>query len=152
MSNVYFARPVTFSGPSSRITEVPRMAGFSGHAYFLTSSGLPAGATGACGRPAAPPPRCLATGHHLCGHRRFFDADERPAAADVAVESPADLFFGRPRIFFEKGDGRHDEARRAEAAHQRVDVAEGLLHRMQRVAGRQSFNGANLFALDVDGQ
>ena len=47
MSNVYFARPVTLSGPSSRFTEVPRMAGFSGHAYFFTSSGLPAGAAGA---------------------------------------------------------------------------------------------------------
>src|SRR5262245_29010473 len=126
MSKVYFARPVTLSGPSRRFTDVPMIAGFSGHPYFFTSSGLavaPAGA-GGCGRPA-PPPRCLATGHHLCRHRRFFDPDKCSAAADVAVESPVDLFRGGSRILLEQRDGRHDEARRAETAHQRVDVAEG---------------------------
>src|SRR6476646_5072134 len=131
MSKVYFARPVTLSGPSRRLTDVPMIAGFSGHAYFFTRSGLavePAGA-GGCWRPE-PPPRCLATGHHLCCHRRFFDTDERSAAADVAIQSPVHLLFGRPRIFFEERDGRHDEPRRAEAAHERVDIAEGLLDGM----------------------
>ena len=37
-------------------------------------------------------------------------------------------------MLLEQRHGRHDEARRAEAAHQRVDVAERLLHRVQRVA------------------
>src|SRR5262245_3079989 len=108
MSKVYFARPVTLSGPSRRFTDVPMIAGFSGQAYFFTNSGLavaPDGA-GGCGRPA-PPPRCLATGHHLCRHRRFFDADECSAPADVAIESPVDLFLGGSRILLEECDGRH---------------------------------------------
>src|SRR5215831_5816253 len=144
MSNVYFARPVTLSGPSRRLTDVPMIAGFPGHAYFFTSSGLavdPVGA-GGCWRPA-PPPRCLATGHPLCAHRRFFDADERSAAADVAVEPLVHLLFGRSRIFLEKRDGRHDETWRAEPAHQRIDVAERLLDRMQRVAGRETLDRAD---------
>src|SRR4029079_194231 len=139
MSHVYFARPGTLSGPSRRLTDVPMIAGFSGQAYFFTSSGLVPEAAGAggCWRPA-PPPRCLATGHHLCCHRRFFDADERSAAADVAVQPLVHLLFGRSRVLFEERDSGHDEAGRAEAAHQRVDIAEGLLDRMQRVAGRET--------------
>src|SRR6476660_9199478 len=103
MSKVYFARPVTLSGPSRRLTDVPMIAGFSGHAYFFTSSGLavePAGA-GGCWRPA-PPPLCLATGHHLCCHRRFFNADEGSAPADVPIQSLVHLLFGRSGIFFEE--------------------------------------------------
>src|SRR5262249_28968939 len=96
------------------------------------------------------PPRCLATGHHLCRHRRFLDADERSAAADVAVEPLVHLLFGRSRILLEEGNGRHDETWRAEPAHQRIDVAERLLDRMQRVAGRETFDRADLFALNVD--
>ena len=39
--------------------------------------------------------------------------------------------------FSSERHGRHDEARRAEPAHQRVAVAEGLLHRVQRRAVRR---------------
>ena len=58
------------------------------------------------------------------------------------------LFGRRVGIFLEQRDGRDDEARRAEAAHQAVGVAERLLHRMQRaVAGREAVHGADLLAL-----
>ena len=43
----------------------------------------------------------------------------------------------RLRMLLEERDGRHDEARRAEAAHQRVAIAERLLHGMQRRAVRR---------------
>ena len=55
-------------------------------------------------------------------------------------------------MLLEQRDARHDEARRAEAAHQRVLVAERLLHRMQRVAVREAVDGANLLALHLDRQ
>ena len=53
-------------------------------------------------------------------------------------------------MLFEQRDRGHDEARRAEAAHERVHVAEGLLHGMQRVAGGETVDGTNLFALHLD--
>src|SRR5262245_38439673 len=106
MSNVYFARPVTLSGPSRRLTEVLRIAGFSGHWYFLISAcisglggawpcwfcagaGACAGAAGGfCGAWGF---CALATNHPLRSVRRFEDPDERAAPADVAVETAAHL-------------------------------------------------------------
>ena len=55
-------------------------------------------------------------------------------------------------MLLEQADAGHDEARRAEAAHQRVLVAERLLHRMQRVAVGQPVDVADLLALDFDRQ
>ena len=49
-------------------------------------------------------------------------------------------------MFLDQRDGRHHEARRAEAAHQRVAIAERLLHRMQRRAVCQTVDRANLLA------
>src|SRR5262245_3701580 len=109
MSYVYFARPETLSGPSSRLTGVDRSVGFSGQEYLATG----------------------ASHHGLRFHRGFEHAHERAAAADIAVELAPRLLDGRVRVFLEQRDGGDDEARRAEAAHQRVDVAEGLLHRVQ---------------------
>src|SRR5215471_2636987 len=164
-SNVYFARPLTLSGPSRRLTRVPTtVRGVAGQLYF--------GSTGGCGgAPPRPPPPCggcpcggcarslrLATRHPLGAVRRhtrhrFVDARERPAAADVAVESLLDLLGRRVGVFLEQADARHDEARRAEAAHQRVLVAERLLHGMQLAAGgREPVHGADLLALDLDRQ
>ena len=40
-SNVYFARPVTLSGPSRRFTEVPSSAGLAGHAHLFARSLMP---------------------------------------------------------------------------------------------------------------
>src|SRR5262249_11290706 len=44
----------------------------------------------------------------------------------------------------------HDEPRRAETAHQRVLVAERLLHGVKLSAGGQAVDAANLLALDFD--
>src|SRR5947199_9092067 len=61
MSKLYFARPVTLSGPSRRFTRVLSTAGFAGHAYFFAFALGPAAAGG-----GAPRPSCaLATGHPL---------------------------------------------------------------------------------------
>src|SRR2546421_12367385 len=124
MSYVYRARPATLSGPSSRFTAVPRTAGFSGHKYL---SGMRSAGGGCWPRP---PPPCgfslLRTSHPPRLHRRFHDSCKCAAAADVAVEAFSRLFGGGVGMLLEKRDGGHHEARRAEAAHQRVDVAEGL--------------------------
>src|SRR5262245_60352799 len=94
----------------------------------------------------------LDTTHPLCGrgHRRFHDPHEGAAPADVAVKTSGDLLARRIRIALEKRGRRNDEAWRAEAAHQRVDVAERLLNRMERVPGRETVHRADLLADDVD--
>src|SRR5438093_9205784 len=150
MSYVYRARPATLSGPSSRFTAVPRTAGFSGHKYL---SGMRS--AGGCCWPRPPPPcgfSLLRTSHPPCLHRRFHDSCERAAAADVAVEALSRLLRGRIRMPLEQRDGGHYEAWRAEAAHQRVDVAEGLLYRVQRGTAGQAVDRANLLALHLDGE
>src|SRR5438874_11032711 len=121
MSNVYFARPVTLSGPSRRLTDEPTMVIFSGQFHFLTRSlivsGCPAG--GFCG---------LATGHPPYLHRCFHDSWERAAAADIAVQPFVQLCVGCLGIFLEDANGCHHESRSAEAAHHCISIAEGLLH------------------------
>ena len=95
----------------------------------------------------------LATRHLLCFQCGFHDPDERAAAADVAVEPFADLLARRVGIFFQDRHRGDDEARRAEAAHQAVGVAERLLHRVHRpVGGGEAVDGANLLALHFDGE
>src|SRR5215831_17750046 len=133
MSKLYFARPVTLSGPSSRLTRVLSTAGFDGQAYFFAFAVGPEAAGG-----GAPRPSCaLATGHPprrqltARSHRGFHDAHERAAATDVAVEALLHLLGRRLRMLLDQRDGGHHKARRAEAAHQRVAIAERLLHRMQ---------------------
>src|SRR6516225_8577743 len=119
-SKVYFARPLTLSGPSSRLTRVPTtVLGVDVQLYFGSTGG-------ACGAPPRPPCRRLATRHPLYARDCLEDARERAAAADVAVETFPDLFRRRIRMLLEQTHARHDEAGRAEAAHQRVLVAEGL--------------------------
>src|SRR5215204_6168843 len=176
MSNVYFARPLTLSGPSRRLTRLPTtVLGVEGQLYFGSTGG-------ACGAPPRPPPCCCpcggaprpppcggccggccggtcgawgvsATADPLHARHGFEDAVERSAAADVAVEPFLDLLGRCVRVFFEQAHARHDEAGRAEAAHQRVLVAERLLHRMQLAArGGEPVDGADLLALDFDRQ
>src|SRR4051812_22949459 len=135
MSKLYLARPVTLSGPSRRLTRVLSTAGFAGHAYFFALAVGPVGAGGGagfCALATGHPPRC---GRAACRReRRLHDADERAAAADVAVERALHLVGRRLRRLLDERDGRHHEARRAEAAHQRVAIAERLLHGVQLVA------------------
>src|SRR4051812_23544756 len=145
-SNVYLARPVTLSGPSSRLTDVPRTARSAGQLNLGS-----AGGGGAC-PPRPPPCAWLATLHPLDARDGFEDARECTAPADVAVEPLLDLFGSGVRVLFKQPDARHHEARRAEAAHQRVLVAERRLDGMQRLAGREAVHRANLLALDVDGE
>src|SRR5579872_3668185 len=113
MSNVYFARPVTLSGPSRRLTCVPRTVGLAGQ---LKGSVV------------------LATLDSFHAGNGFEDTWECAAPADVPVEPLSYLLGRRARMLLEQAYARHDEARRAEAAHERVLIAEGLLHRMQYVA------------------
>src|SRR4051794_10796906 len=146
MSKVYLARPLTLSGPSNRLTRVPTTVGVVAGQLYLAS-------TGGGGGPPRPPPCCAsATLHPLHTGDRFEDAVERAAAADVAVEALFDLLGRRVGVFLEEADAGHDEARRAEAAHQRVLVAEGLLHGVQLSGSREPVDVANLLALDLDGE
>ena len=49
-------------------------------------------------------------------------------------------------MLIEHRDRRHHHARRAIAALKRFGVEKRLLHRMEPVAARQTFNGSNRFA------
>src|SRR5687767_8778117 len=117
MSYEYFARPVTFSGPSMREIRVPISRGFSGHAYV------------GCWLAVV----CSATSASLRRERSFQHADVGPAATEISIERPSCLLRCWIRILLEQRHRCHHEAGRAEAAHQAVVVAEGLLHGMQRV-------------------
>src|SRR5580765_1759035 len=147
ISKLYLARPDTLSGPSRRLTRVLRTAGFSGHAYFFAFAVGPGGAGG-----GAPGCCALATSHPLHVGRCFHDSSKCPAAADVAVETRLDLRRRRVRVFFDERDGGHHETWRAEAAHQRVAIAERLLHRVERRAVGEAVHRAYLLALDLDRQ
>src|SRR5947207_12911349 len=133
ISKLYFARPVTLSGPSRRLTRVLSTAGFAGHAYFFAFAvgpgGAGAGAGGFCALATGHLPRCRRAA--CCRERSLHDSHEGAAAADVAVESLLHLIDCRLRMFLDERDGGHHEAGGAEAAHQRVAVAERLLHRVE---------------------
>ena len=72
------------------------------------------------------------------------------ASLEVAGQLLLDLGHLGRRVALETGGGRHDEARRAEAAHQRVVLAEGLLYRRHARGRSQPFDRADLLALQVD--
>src|SRR6185312_10824764 len=73
------------------------------------------------------------------------------AAAQVAVDALADLLLGRRRIVLQQVDRRHDHARRAEAALERVPVVERLLNRMQRaVRPGQALDRGDRAAVGLD--
>ena len=64
------------------------------------------------------------------------------AAADIAVHVMDDLFASRIGDLIQQRFGRHDHARRAEAALKGELVDEGLLDRMERAIGFfQTFDG-----------
>src|SRR6185369_13997152 len=134
------ARPVTLSGPSRRLTRVPRTEGLAGQAKS-ESAGADAGASWSrrSSRSAT-----LSPFHAGYG---FEDASERAAAANVAVEAFLDLFRRGVGMFLEQTHARHDEARRAEPAHERVLVTKGLLHRVQPIAIGQPVDRTDLLAL-----
>src|ERR1700688_3551811 len=101
MSSVYFACPVTSRGSSRRLMPEPRMC----DAMAAFSSGL-----------------------HLRG--RFANGGHdvliSGAAAERAFDAMPHLRLARVGIALEQIAGRHDHARRAEAALQAMLVPEGL--------------------------
>src|SRR5256885_1497066 len=84
--------------------------------------------------------------------RGFEDAYKRSTTADVSVEAFLDLLGSRVGIFLEDGSRRHHETRRAEAAHQAVGIAEGLLNGVKPGAVGQAVDCTDLFSLDLDRQ
>ena len=94
----------------------------------------------------------LATLYSFHTRNGLEDPGERATPADVAVEAFLNLFGRRVRILLKQSYARHDESRRAEAAHQRVLVAEGLLHGMQLAGAGKTIHAANLLALYLDRQ
>src|SRR4051812_4822506 len=143
ISKVYLARPVTLSGPSRRLTLVPRTEGLAGQANS-ESAGEDAGASRSRRSSKSATLSPFHTGHG------FEDASERAATADVAVETLLDLFRRGIGMLFQQTNARHDESRSAEPAHERVLVAEGLLHGMQAVSVSETIHRADLLALHFD--
>src|SRR6185503_10629519 len=105
MSAVYFARPVTFSGPSTigmysptERTAAGRAVGFS-ISFMVVPSRLCRGLRAA-----------QLVGGEL---HSLDDLHIAGAAADVAAERGLDLVDARRRVFPEQALGRHDVAGRA---------------------------------------
>src|ERR1700751_1619127 len=75
-------------------------------------------------------------GAHRLGSRLdgLDDVHVARAAAEVALQTPANLVFGRVGVLLEQVRRGDDEAGRAVAALQSVLVPEGLLDRMQLIA------------------
>ena len=68
-----------------------------------------------------------------------FDGAVAGAAANVAFQGPFKIVLLR----LVEACGRHDHARRAEAALEPLRLQEGFLHRMQFAVARQSFDGGD---------
>src|SRR6187399_316660 len=122
------ARPVTLSMPSGRMVRWPI------HLLLVTTFiGL----------------LQLLLGAHLGGgvHHRADDLVVAGAPAQVAGEPEADFLLARVRAPLEQSIGRHQHARGADAALKRGHFEEFLLQRMQLLAVRHAFDGADLVAL-----
>src|ERR1017187_3499704 len=97
-------------------------------------------------------------GHELrsCLVRSFLDRVDdvlvARAAAEIAVQTVADLFVGGVRVALQQLAGSHDHARRAEAALEAVLVPEGFLHGVQIAIGGQAFDGDDFAAVGLDGE
>ena len=74
------------------------------------------------------------------------------AAAEVAGDAPADLFFGRVGVLLEQVLGAHDHARRAIAALQAVLLPEALLQGMELGAVRQPLDRLEALAIGLHGE
>src|SRR5438105_471237 len=144
MSYVYLALPCALMGPSIRLMDFPRSVRSAGGGQVR------AGPAGCCAAAAFAGGCCLATGHPLCCQRRFQHTHVGAAPADVAIECAARLLGRWVRMLFEQRDGCGDETRRAEAAHQRVLLAECLLHRVEHRALCEAFDRTDLLALRLD--
>src|SRR2546423_4765096 len=72
--------------------------------------------------------------------------------AEVALESPADLVFGRVRVLGEEVGGGHDESRSAVPALQAVLVPDRLLDRVQLAILGHALDRLQALALGLDGE
>src|SRR3954449_10885042 len=84
---------------------------------------------------------------------RAHDVVVAGAAAEVALEPVADLLLARVRVALQEVGGRHDHARRAVAALERVVFPERLLERVQgSVGARHALDRLDLAAVGLDGE
>src|SRR5215210_6408381 len=74
------------------------------------------------------------------------------AAADAAGDRGADLLLARVRVHVEQPARGHQHAGGAEAALERVLLVEALLHRVERAAGLERLDRADLVALAHGGE
>src|SRR5258707_7183716 len=87
------------------------------------------------------------------GGDRLDDVLVAGAAADVALELVADgRLVENVAEPANHVDGRDDHAGRAEAALKTVVLVEGLLHRVELVAGSEALDGGDAGAGDLDGE
>src|SRR5215472_14839611 len=92
---------------------------------------------------------CMTSGsipaHRLHGR---YDAGISAAPANVAAHALTHVLVGGSAAFSEQRDRRHDLTGRAVAALERVVFDERLLHGMELVAVRQTFDRCHMFAGD----
>jgi hypothetical protein len=81
---------------------------------------------------------------------RFHDVLVAGATAEVARNSPTNVFLGRMRFFLEQGTSRHDHAGRAEPALKTVFFFESLLQRVQSVGGTNPLNCTQFPAIGLN--
>src|SRR6185503_19150282 len=75
------------------------------------------------------------------------------AAAEVALEAEADLLLGGARVLLQQRDRGHHEARRAEAALERVVLVERLLDGVELAPGAgEALDRRHLGAVRLDGE
>src|SRR5918996_5618763 len=86
------------------------------------------------------------------GADRLDDVVIAGAATEIALQPLADLVLGRVRIVLQEVDRAHDHAGGAEAALQRVMLAERRLHRVQLAVPGQPLNGRDLRAAGLECQ
>src|SRR4051812_24692243 len=143
MSYGYFAAPVALTGPSTRRIRVPMSVGCSGQGYFSFFAGWAGVLTSGT---------CSATSHPLRRQHCLEHTCIGAAAADVARQPCLRLLGCGLRVLLEQRHRGDHEARRAEAAHETVGLAERLLHRVQHGAFGEALDRANRASLHLDGQ
>src|SRR6185295_15833498 len=72
------------------------------------------------------------------------------AAAEVALDTLADLALRWPGVLVQQVDGRHDDARRAVTALKAMFLPKALLQGMQLTVLRQALDGHDLGAVSLD--
>src|SRR5262245_343468 len=137
MSYVYFARPVTFAGPSTRGCSLPTTDSFASapHGSGSSSSRVTSISLTFPGYPTFVFTLRAMVASLPELRRRVLDGVEDPvvgaAPADVARDPLLDVVQGRIGDPLQEGLAGHHHPRRAEAALQRVVGAEALLQGME---------------------